>query len=184
MSVQQEIQQRLQQQFAPLHFEVANESHQHSVPADSETHFRVVIVSEAFDGKRKVVDRERFACADTRKIAEYFAGLGEFQVVVEATAAYEWFLQLVEPYAERVVLAHPKKLRVIAESTRKTDKIDAQILSEFLLLDMIPKERQVAIVGAMEELTNLLNPSNLAFQKLLQRCRCGVPDGTTDVNQS
>ena len=36
------------------------------------------------------------------------------------------------------MLAHPKKLRVIAESTRKTDRIDAQVLAEFLALDMIP----------------------------------------------
>jgi len=38
-----------------------------------------------------------------------------------------------------VVLAHPGKLRVIAESTRKSDKIDARILAEFLALDMIPQ---------------------------------------------
>jgi transposase len=36
-------------------------------------------------------------------------------------------------------LAHPKKLRVIAESTKKTDKLDAQTLAEFLALDMIPQ---------------------------------------------
>src|SRR5262249_22048263 len=41
--------------------------------------------------------------------------------------------------AERIVLAHPKKLRVIAESTRKSDKIDARLLAEFLALDMIPQ---------------------------------------------
>jgi transposase len=91
------------------------------------------------DGHRKVADRRTFACSDTGRIAEYFSGLGTFQVVVEATAAYEWFLRLVEPEANRVVLAHPKKLRVIAESKRKTDKIDAQVLAEFLLLDMIPE---------------------------------------------
>jgi transposase len=73
------------------------------------------------------------------ELGEFFSSLGEFQVVVEATSAYEWFVRLVEPHADRVVLAHPKKLRVIAESTRKTDKIDAQVLSEFLLLDMIPE---------------------------------------------
>ena len=41
--------------------------------------------------------------------------------------------------ASRVVLAHPRKLRVIAESTRKTDKLDAQVLAKFLALDMIPQ---------------------------------------------
>ncbi len=62
-----------------------------------------------------------------------------FQVVVEATSSYEWFLLLVEDLADRCVLAHPKKLRVIAESKHKSDKIDAQVLAEFLLLDMIPE---------------------------------------------
>jgi transposase len=37
------------------------------------------------------------------------------------------------------VLAHPGKLRVIAESTRKSDKLDARVLAEFLARDMIPQ---------------------------------------------
>jgi len=44
--------------------------------------------------------------------------------------------------AEKVVLANPKKLRVIAESTKKTDRLDAQVLTEFLVLDMIPESYQ------------------------------------------
>jgi hypothetical protein len=90
------------------------------------------------ENKRKVPFRKRFHCHDTASIRAFFEQLGSFQVVVEATAAYESFLLLVEDLADRWVLAHPKKLRVIAESTRKTDKIDAQILAEFLALDMIP----------------------------------------------
>jgi transposase len=96
---------------------------------------RVVIVR----GKRQVVQRQRFACSDTAAIAAWFKQLGKYRVVVEATASYEWFVKLVEPTAERVVLAHPKKLRVIAESKRKSDKIDAFVLAEFLALDMIPE---------------------------------------------
>ena len=89
--------------------------------------------------KRKVLARKRFACQDVDGIYQFFRELGTFQVVVEATASYEWFVRLVEPFACRVVLAHPRKLRVIAESTSKTDKIDAWVLAEFLALDMIPE---------------------------------------------
>ena len=89
-------------------------------------------------GKRVVVKRETLRCDEPRRIQSWFRRLGAFQVTVEATSSYEWFVQLVEPLADRVVLAHPKKLRVIAESTRKTDKLDAQVLAEFLSLDMIP----------------------------------------------
>jgi hypothetical protein len=46
------------------------------------------------------------------------------------------FVKLVEPLACRVVLAHPKKLRIIAESKRKSDKLDAQVLAEFLASNM------------------------------------------------
>lgn len=91
------------------------------------------------EGKRKVAARRRFDCRNTAGIREFFQQQRPFRVVVEATANYEWFLLLVEDLAERCVLAHPKKLRVIAESTHKSDKIDAQILAEFLALDMVPE---------------------------------------------
>jgi hypothetical protein len=85
-------------------------------------------------GQRVVVKRETLCCDEPQRIQSWFRRLGAFQVTVEATSSYEWFVQLVKPLADRVVLAHPKKLRVIAESTRKTDKLDAQVLAEFLSL--------------------------------------------------
>jgi transposase len=89
--------------------------------------------------QRQVLQRQTFHCCQPEKIGAFFAQLGPFQAVVEATASYEWLWQLLEPLAQRLVLAHPKKLRVIAESTRKSDKLDAQVLAEFLALDMIPE---------------------------------------------
>jgi transposase len=96
-------------------------------------------VVELVDRERKIVERRKFHCDKEELMAEYFAKLGEYQLVVEATASYEWFVQLVEPTADRVVLAHPGHLRVIAQSKRKTDKLDAQTLAEFLALDQIPE---------------------------------------------
>lgn len=94
----------------------------------------VCVVSQA----RDVRQSRRFRCEDESRIENFFASLKPFEVVVEATASYEWLLRLVEPQASRVVLAHPGKLRVIAESTRKSDKLDARVLAEFLARDMIP----------------------------------------------
>ena len=101
------------------------------------------------DQNRKVLARKTLACTQTKEIVEFFGPYRPFQVVLEATASYPWFVELVEPLAEKVVLANPKKLRVIAESTKKTDRLDAQILAEFLVLDMIlesyqptPRQRQ------------------------------------------
>jgi BolA protein len=51
MIVQQSIEQKLQN-LQPLLLRVENESHMHSVPANSETHFKVTLVTEAFTGLR------------------------------------------------------------------------------------------------------------------------------------
>lgn len=89
--------------------------------------------------ERIVQQRKRFLCIDVVGIQAWFAKLGSFRFVVEATASYEWLVQLLEPLADAWVLAHPGKMRVIAESTKKSDKLDAQTLAEFLALDMIPR---------------------------------------------
>jgi BolA protein len=54
MSVEAVIRQKLAEQLSPTHLEVINESHMHSVPPGSESHFKVVIVSDDFSGKRRV----------------------------------------------------------------------------------------------------------------------------------
>ena len=54
------------------------------------------------------------------------------------------------------------------------DAAGSQMISD--LLDLIPTKRRVAVVDAMDELANLLNPSNEDFQKLLQGCRCEISD--------
>ena len=41
-------------ELAPAHLEVVNESHMHSVPPGSESHFNVVVVSDAFEGQNRV----------------------------------------------------------------------------------------------------------------------------------
>lgn len=52
--VQTAIEQKLEQAFAPVFLEVLNESHMHSVPENSETHFKVTLVSDVFADVRKV----------------------------------------------------------------------------------------------------------------------------------
>ena len=100
------------------------------------------ITVRVMDEKRKVLARKTLACTQADEIVEFCRQFRPFKVVVEATASYVWFVELVEPLAEQVVLANPKKLRVIAESTKETDRLDAQVLTEFLVLDMIPESYQ------------------------------------------
>ena len=52
MTMQATIEQKLTLAFKPDHLQVINESGNHNVPAGSESHFRVVMVSDQFQGKR------------------------------------------------------------------------------------------------------------------------------------
>lgn len=49
--IESSIRQKLQSIFSPVYLDVINESHKHSVPRGSETHFNVVVISSLFDGK-------------------------------------------------------------------------------------------------------------------------------------
>ncbi|HDZ58002.1 MAG TPA: BolA family transcriptional regulator [Pseudomonas xinjiangensis] len=42
------------QSLSPVHLELVNESHMHSVPPGSESHFKATVVSEQFDGLNAV----------------------------------------------------------------------------------------------------------------------------------
>lgn len=56
--VQETIQAKLAEAFNPVHLAVMNESSGHNVPKGSETHFKVVVISEAFQGD-SIIARHR-----------------------------------------------------------------------------------------------------------------------------
>ena len=58
MKVQELIEAKVRGELTPIHLEVINESHKHDVPAGSESHFRLVIVTDRFRGKA-AVERHR-----------------------------------------------------------------------------------------------------------------------------
>ncbi|MEE2655635.1 MAG: BolA/IbaG family iron-sulfur metabolism protein [Pseudomonadota bacterium] len=54
MLVQRSLEQKLKNAFQPTWYQVLNESDMHNVPPNSESHFKVVIVSTAFDEKSRI----------------------------------------------------------------------------------------------------------------------------------
>jgi BolA protein len=72
VTVEETIRNKLRDRLQPSHLEVVNESHMHSVPKGSETHFKVLVVSEAFAGMGPV-DRHRAVNAALRE--EFASGL-------------------------------------------------------------------------------------------------------------
>lgn len=67
MSVAYQIEEKLLQTFAPEFMEVINESHRHNVPIASETHFKVVLVTDQFVGQRLL---QRHRAVNTTLAAE------------------------------------------------------------------------------------------------------------------
>lgn len=57
MKLEASIRQKLESTFQPRYLEIENESHKHS-RGGSETHFRLIVVSDKFEGLSRV-DRQR-----------------------------------------------------------------------------------------------------------------------------
>jgi len=83
--IQAAIHDALVQGFAPAVLEVINESNNHSVPRGSETHFKVVVVSEAFAGQTPVA-RHR---AVNKALAAQLAG-GVHALSIQAFTPTQW----------------------------------------------------------------------------------------------
>ena len=78
MTLQQTLEQTLQQAFDPIHLEVINESHMHSGPA-TESHFKVIIVSAQFNGLPLI-----------RRHRAVHAALSELMPQFHALALHAW----------------------------------------------------------------------------------------------
>ncbi|EXJ13225.1 BolA family protein [Imhoffiella purpurea] len=58
MSRKERIEELLQEGFAPVHLDIVDESYMHAVPTDAESHFKLLVVSESFEGIA-MVERHR-----------------------------------------------------------------------------------------------------------------------------
>ncbi|MDF2154380.1 BolA/IbaG family iron-sulfur metabolism protein [Vibrio sp. CAU 1672] len=52
--IQQIIENKLHSELQPSYLKVVNESYMHNVPPGSESHFKVIVVSDVFEGQRLV----------------------------------------------------------------------------------------------------------------------------------
>jgi transposase len=75
---------------------------------------------------------------EPEKIKEFFQEFKELTIAIEACNTWEHIFEILESEGHKVVLAHPLKTRIIAESRVKTDKIDAEILMQLLRTGFLP----------------------------------------------
>ena len=70
MKIENEIREHLSKAYPQAEFDLVNESHMHSVPANSETHFKLTLISDDFVGLR-LLQRHRLINA---LLADQLAG--------------------------------------------------------------------------------------------------------------
>lgn len=63
---------------------------------------------------------------------------GGLAVAIEAGNQTAWIYEVLVKLGAEVTVVNPAKVKLIAESRRKTDKVDAKILCELLRLDGLP----------------------------------------------
>ena len=86
----------------------------------------------------KVISNERFLSTQ-EALDSFLDRFDKAKFVLESTGIWEFIYEGIERRGFEVVLAHPLKVRAIAEARVKTDKVDAQTLAHLLRADLIPR---------------------------------------------
>src|SRR5215471_3374214 len=74
--------------------------------------------------------------ATTRKaITEKFAGLKHCRIAIEVGTHSPWVSRLLVELGHEVIVANPRQLKLITESSRKSDRVDAQTLARLARID-------------------------------------------------
>jgi transposase len=84
----------------------------------------------------RLAGRVRTSPKDLERFAQSLAP--DDQVALEATGPALAIARMLEPHVGRVLVANTRKLRAIAESKVKTDKLDASTLCELLAAGFLP----------------------------------------------
>ena len=76
-------------------------------------------------------------------------------VAVESGGHSRWIHDVLSCLGLSVYVVNPNKVKLISESKRKTDKVDAKVLAELLRMDGLP-QRVFVVEGKSRELRDLL----------------------------
>src|SRR4030042_2093621 len=90
------------------------------------------------DERGRALSNERFPSTH-ESLDVFLAGIKDAKFVLESTGIWEYIYEGIEDRGFEVVLAHPLKVRAIAEARVKTDKVDAETLAQLLRADLIPR---------------------------------------------
>jgi transposase len=93
------------------------------------------IVATALDKEGRKLDQTEMSAYDDEVVDHLRALPGRKHVVLEACSVWEHVYDAAGPLAAIVKLAHPKKTRLIAEATLKTDRVDSLALANLMRMN-------------------------------------------------
>ena len=101
-----------------------------TIKDETGTPVRVLKVDTNKEGARRLFDRLK-----KKNITAVF----------EASRNWPYYAELLQPYCNNIVMAHPLKVRAIASARIKTDAIDSNVLSDLLRANLIPESYMPAL---------------------------------------
>ena len=107
--------------------------------AGLDAHSTYIVVTIVSNASEVVAGPKRIGNEDADRLEAFLEEYAPLEVVVEASGSWPWIYDRLEGPKVHVVIAHPKKLRAIAESNYKTDAIDAELLARMRLVNLIPE---------------------------------------------
>lgn len=100
------------------------------------TMFQICIL----EGKQK--DFKRYHISDLESFKKTLRS--DDLLAVEATGNSRYFAEQITGLVKEVKIVNPRKFKIISESVKKTDKIDAELIAFFLSKGMLPEVRMNA----------------------------------------
>ena len=82
---------------------------------------------------------------------------------MEATLFSAWIYDTLKPYAERLVMGHPAKMRAITAGKKKSDTIYARTIADLLRCDLLPE--CYVMPPQMRDLRRLLRYRSMVVQQ-------------------
>jgi transposase len=82
---------------------------------------------------------------------------------MEATLFSAWIYDTLKPYAEKLVMGHPARMKAITAGKKKSDTIDARTIADLLRCDLLPS--CYVLAPELRDLRRLLRYRNLVVHQ-------------------
>jgi transposase len=107
--------------------------------AGIDAHTRYVVVVIINKTGERVLGPTRVKNDQPEQLVALLAHYRPLEAVVETSSSWPWLHEVLTAAGVQFVLAHARRLRVIAEANYKSDDVDAEVLARMRLAGLIPE---------------------------------------------